>query len=88
MKNNNGLRQQMPPHDMLQHIREEKEKTRRSIRNCNQRLRSMTEAIFAPPAATGRTGSIAYWFNQGLAIYKGIVMGMTVVRSARRLFRK
>lgn len=73
---------------MLQYIREEKEKTRRDIHKSGLRLKGMTEAIFAPPAVTGRTGSIAYWFNQGLAIYKGIVMGMTVVRSARRLFRK
>lgn len=75
--------------DILQYIRDEKEKTCVELRNCSQRMKSMTSQMFEPPViAGGRTGTFLHLFSQGVALYKGVTLGLTVVRGIRRLFRK
>ncbi|MCM1109213.1 MAG: hypothetical protein NC388_09215 [Clostridium sp.] len=77
------------PTDMLQYIREEKEKTRVSLQESNRHMKQMTTDMFAPPqVAEGKAGTLLHLFNQGMAIYKGVMLGMTIVRSVRGLFRK
>lgn len=51
-------------------------------------MRSMTHDLFTPPKATNKLEQAFNLFDQGIAIYDGIMLGMRFVRNVRHIFGK
>lgn len=75
--------------DWLGHLHAEKVRLQRELETSQQNLKRETQQLFAPlPAARNKWEALLVTFNRGLSVYEGIVTGLTVMRSVRRLFGK
>lgn len=68
-------------------IREEKKKVRKKIRKSSERMRETYRSMVAPPKKPAtKMETFMNAFDQGMAIYDGIMMGMRIVRTIRSMF--
>ena len=68
-------------------IREEKKQVRKQILESTDRIRSTYQGMVAPPKPpTTKMESFMNAFDQGMAIYDGVMMGMRIVRTIRSIF--
>lgn len=68
-------------------IREEKRQVRKQIQESTDRIRSTYQGMVAPPKQpTTKMESFMNAFDQGMAIYDGVMMGMRIVRTIRSIF--
>ncbi|MBU3854303.1 MAG: hypothetical protein H9789_10925 [Candidatus Paraprevotella stercoravium] len=68
-------------------IREEKRQVRKQIQESSDRIRNTYQNMVAPPKQpTTKMETFMNAFDQGMAIYDGIMMGMRIVRSIRSIF--
>ncbi len=75
--------------DALNDIRIRKAEIKHRMQETSVLMKQETTRLFAPrPQATTKIGSFMNLVDQGMAIYDGIMMGMRIARSFRRLFRK
>lgn len=72
--------------DALTALRERKAAVRTQLHESAQLLKSTTQGIFAPPKATNKLEAFMNLFDQGVAIYDGVLLGMRVVRNLQRVF--
>lgn len=80
---------QMPNSRMytLDLIREEKRKVRKQIKESSDRMQSTYRNMVAPPKKPAtKMETFMNAFDQGMAIYDGVMMGMRIVRTVRSIF--
>lgn len=71
----------------LELIREEKMKVRKKIRKSSDRMRETYRNMVAPPKKPAtKMETFMNAFDQGVAIYDGIMIGMRIVRTIRSIF--
>lgn len=71
----------------LELLREEKRQVRKQIKESSDRIRNTYQSIVAPPKQpTTKMESFMNAFDQGMAIYDGVMMGMRIVRAIRSIF--
>lgn len=84
----NATKTQELPQDALAAIRSQKAETKDRIRKSAELIKSTTHQLFTPPKATNKIESFMNLFDQGVAIYDGVMLGMRVMRNIRRIFGK
>lgn len=68
-------------------IREEKRKVRKQIRKSSDRIKKTYRDMIAPPKKPAtKMETFMNAFDQGMAIYDGVMMGMRIVRTIRSMF--
>lgn len=73
----------------LEDVAQRKQKVLQEISDQKRIMTNITHRIFAPltPAASSSNALIRS-FNNGMAIFDGVMIGMKIIRKIRRLFRK
>lgn len=74
--------------DILEYIQQEKVRTLHEVRASSARIKEKVNTLFASPKITTNGERLLYAAEQGMALYNGIRMGMTVIRALRGLFHK
>lgn len=87
MTPNNSLQ---PTHnDALADIRKRKAEIKCQINESAKLMKEDFNSLFAPaPKPASRFGNILGMVDNGVAIFDGLLLGMKVVRSIRRIFGK
>lgn len=68
-------------------IREEKRQVRKQIQKSSNRIKNTYQSMIAPPKQPAtKMETFMNAFDQGMAIYDGVMMGMRIVRSIRSIF--
>lgn len=85
MTNNNRTNTRQ---DALAAIRSQKQDVHLRIQKSSEIMRTMTHDLFTPPKATSKLEQAFNLFDQGIAIYDGVMLGMRFVRNIRHIFGK
>lgn len=74
----------------LEEISQRKQEVLQDIRIQHQVIADTTQEIFAPlmPSAHQGESSLIKKFNTGMAIFDGVMVGMKLLKSIRKVFRK
>lgn len=74
----------------LEEISQRKQEVLQDIRIQHQVIAETTQAIFSPllPSSNEEQNSLIKKFNTGMAIFDGVMIGMKVFKSIRKLFRR
>ena len=75
--------------DALADIRNRKAAVKKQMDESASAMKEQFRSIFTPAQQpTSRFGNIMGMIDRGMAIYDGVVVGMKIIRSVRRLFGK
>lgn len=73
----------------LEDLRARKREVLSEIRTKQEKMSQHSQHIFAPFfSSIGSEHSIFKKFNTGLAIFDGVVIGMKMIKSLRKIFRR
>lgn len=73
----------------LESIAQQKAELLQQIRRQKTIMTELTQEIFSPlEPATSKSGAVMRAFNNGMAIFDGITLGIKIIRNFRRVFGK